>query len=194
MIKSGITKVICKMSFVRVLIYSNFAIIHIENTLMQAQIIHIQQKKLIGRHLQMSLADHKTYQLWHSFMKEIKAFPIFNSRDKFSLQLYDESLRLGDMGQKFEKWAAVEVSNDEVIPDNMEVFIIPAGRYAVFHYQGLSTDHQIYIDIFTSWLPQSSYVLDDRPHFEILGQKYKNDDPQSEEDIWIPIKAKEETL
>jgi AraC family transcriptional regulator len=37
------------------------------------------------------------------------------------------------------------------------------------------------------------YFLDDRPHFEILGDKYKNGDPDSEEEIWIPIKQKNNT-
>jgi len=32
--------------------------------------------------------------------------------------------------------------------------------------------------------------LDDRPHFEVLGDKYKNADPDSEEEIWIPIRTK----
>lgn len=178
------------MSFASGSIYSNFAFIHSENTVMQAQIIHIQQKKLIGKHLQMSLAQNKTYSLWHSFMREIKAFSQYGSRDKYSLQSYAEAMRMGDMEQKFEKWAAVEVSENEVVPDGMDVFIIPAGLYAVFHYQGRSSDHQIFIDIFSSWLPESPYVLDNRPHFEILGKKYKNDDPQSEEDIWIPIKER----
>ena len=38
--------------------------------------------------------------------------------------------------------------------------------------------------------PNSDYKPDDRPHFELLGAKYKNDDPDSEEEIWIPIKRK----
>lgn len=29
------------------------------------------------------------------------------------------------------------------------------------------------------WLPNSDYLLDDRPHFELLGDKYKNNDPNS---------------
>jgi AraC family transcriptional regulator len=42
-------------------------------------------------------------------------------------------------------------------------------------------------------LPLSKeYELDDRPHFEILGDKYKNNDPNSEEEIWIPIKLKKQ--
>jgi AraC family transcriptional regulator len=42
----------------------------------------------------------------------------------------------------------------------------------------------------TEWLPNSAYALDDRPHFEALGEQYKNNDPNSEEEIWIPIKPK----
>ncbi|RZJ97554.1 MAG: GyrI-like domain-containing protein, partial [Flavobacterium sp.] len=38
-------------------------------------------------------------------------------------------------------------------------------------------------------MAQSGYKLDSRPHFEILGDKYKNDSMDSEEEIWIPIKA-----
>jgi AraC family transcriptional regulator len=32
--------------------------------------------------------------------------------------------------------------------------------------------------------------LDNRPHFEILGEKYKQGSPDSEEEIWIPVKEK----
>ena len=60
----------------------------------------------------------------------------------------------------------------------------------IFDYKGSSTDTSIFQYIFRTWLPSSSYQLDDRPHFEVLGAKYKNNDPESEEEIWIPIKPK----
>ena len=44
--------------------------------------------------------------------------------------------------------------------------------------------------ILGTWLPNSDYSLDDRAHFEILGNKYKNNESDSEEEIWIPIKPK----
>ncbi|MBK8342237.1 MAG: GyrI-like domain-containing protein [Bacteroidetes bacterium] len=66
--------------------------------------------------------------------------------------------------------------------------IIPAGKYAVFYYKGLNTDHSIFNYIFQDWIPQSGYQLDDRPHFDVLDERYKNNDPESEEEIWIPIK------
>ena len=70
----------------------------------------------------------------------------------------------------------------------MESFLLKKGLYAVFNYKGLSSDNSIFQYIFSKWIPESNYLLDDRPHFEILGVKYKNNDPNSEEEIWIPIK------
>lgn len=76
------------------------------------------------------------------------------------------------------------------LSDNMESFVLNDGVYAVFDYKGLNTDSRIFIYIFKKWLPQSDYLLDERPHFEILGERYKNADPGSEEEIWIPVKPK----
>jgi AraC family transcriptional regulator len=39
-------------------------------------------------------------------------------------------------------------------------------------------------------MPNSDYVLDNKTHFEILGDKYRNNDPESEEEIWIPVQPK----
>lgn len=90
----------------------------------------------------------------------------------------------------FVKWAAVEVSQVDSIPEGMQRFDLPGGLYAVFDYKGSSSDPRIFQYIFGTWLPDSEYALDDRPHFEVLGNKYKNNDPASEEEIWIPIKLK----
>lgn len=76
------------------------------------------------------------------------------------------------------------------MPSGMETFVLPKGLYAVFKYKGVHTDHSIFQYIFQTCLPGSGYVLDNRPHFEVLGDQYKNSDPASEEEIWIPIKLK----
>jgi AraC family transcriptional regulator len=92
---------------------------------------------------------------------------------------------------EFERWATVEVADFVNVPDQMETYVLSSGLYAVFHFIGSSNSiASFYQNIFNVWLPSSEYVLDDRPHFEILGEKYKNNDPLSEEDIWIPIKPK----
>jgi len=92
----------------------------------------------------------------------------------------------------FHKWAAVEVSSVEQIPAGMETFTIPGGQYAVFvHRGGPGNAANTFGYIFGTWLPSSGFVLDHRPHFEILGEKYKNNNPSSEEEIWIPVKPKD---
>jgi AraC family transcriptional regulator len=74
----------------------------------------------------------------------------------------------------------------------MESFTLKGGLYAVFLHKGAaSTGQKTFQYIFEMWLPNSGYLLDNRPHFEILGAKYKNEDPNSEEEVWIPIKQKE---
>ena len=91
---------------------------------------------------------------------------------------------------EFDRWAAVEVSSFDDVPDEMEMYVLTSGLYAVFDYKGLNTDHSVFRYIFDTWLPGSGYVLDDRPHFEVLGDRYKNNDPTSEEEIWIPVRPK----
>ena len=148
------------------------------------------EKKLIGIRLIMSMADNKTRELWKSFMPRIKEIPSKKTDNKISMQVYKNSYFIKfNPYEEFEKWATVEVNNFHKLPNGLETFILKGGLYAVFDYKGLSSDNRIFQYIFTQWIPQSDYILDDRPHFEVLGKKYKNNDPNSEEEIWIPIKA-----
>jgi AraC family transcriptional regulator len=157
----------------------------------QPRIETLTEKKLVGKRITMSLSNNRTGELWRSFMPERNKITNKLSTDLISMQVYNDPLILGDVNQKFEKWAAFGVSNYDNVPDEMETFTLKGGQYAVFDYKGLSSDTRIFIYIFKSWLPGSDYDLDDRPHFEILGEKYKNEDPNSEEEIWIPIKPNE---
>jgi AraC family transcriptional regulator len=73
----------------------------------------------------------------------------------------------------------------------METYILANGLYAVFQYKGLSSGSAAFYQyIYSDWIPNSEYQIDNRPHFEVLGEKYKNNDPTSEEEVWIPIKVK----
>jgi AraC family transcriptional regulator len=158
---------------------------------MLPEIINLTSKKLIGMHLDMCLAENKTAALWQRFMPRRKEIVRAVGNDLYALQVYPASFdfKIFSPIEVFEKWATVEVSDYEVIPHGMEAYPLIGGLYAVFHYKGLSTDTDIFQYIYGEWLPQSTvYVLDNRPHFEVLGEKYKNNDSDSEEDIWIPIK------
>jgi AraC family transcriptional regulator len=154
----------------------------------------IPETKLIGMRMNMSLAANKTFELWRSFMPRRKEIlNKVNATDMFSMQVYPQSYDFGNINLNavFEKLAVVAVSDVDTIPEGMEPFVLPKGLYAVFHHKGdASTGPQVFGYIFGTWLHASDYVIDNRPHFEILGEKYKHDNPDSEEEIWIPVKKK----
>ncbi len=152
----------------------------------------INEKKLVGKRMTMSYADYRVGELWANFMPKRKEITNKLTNDLISLVVYS-STHFADFKptNEFERWATLEVTSFDNVPDEMETFILSSGLYAVFHYTGLSTGiSSFYQNIFTVWLPNSGYNLDSRAHFEVLGEKYKNNDPSSEEEIWIPIKAK----
>lgn len=159
---------------------------------MQPKIKSLPTIKLIGMSQKMSLAHNKTHEFWSRFMKRRSEIKNSTSSDFYSVQVYDSSyFEDFSLDNEFEKWAAVAVSDFDSIPDGMEAHTLKSGLYAVFLHKGTASDGaKAFQYIFQTWLPNSGYFLDDRPHFEILGAKYKNNDPDSEEEIWIPIKSK----
>jgi AraC family transcriptional regulator len=149
------------------------------------------EKKLVGMNLTMSYSDYKIGELWKAFLPRRKEIANNLTNDLISMVVYKtDHFEDFKPTNEFERWAAVEVSNFDHVPIKMETFVLEDGLYAVFDYKGLNTDHSIFQYIFGAWLPSSDYVLDHIPHFEVLGEKYKNNDPASEEEIWIPVKKK----
>lgn len=159
---------------------------------MTPRLVRLKEKKLVGHSLKMSLSDNRTGELWGGFAPRIKEVPNrISSTEKYSLQVYPPTYyHTFSVKTEFEKWAVVEVAHFENLPSGMKSFVLPEGLYAVFDYKGSSSDSAIFQYVFFQWLPNSDYLVDDRPHFEVLGTKYKNNDPDSEEEIWIPIKHK----
>ena len=152
----------------------------------------INEKKLVGKRMTMSYADYRIGELWGSFMSRRKEITNTLTNDLISLVVYAPNHFIDfKTTNEFERWATVEVENFNKVPDEMETYNLSSGLYAVFNYKGMSSGASTFFQyIYTEWVPNSNYILDDRAHFEVLGEKYKNNDPSSEEEIWIPIKAK----
>jgi AraC family transcriptional regulator len=159
---------------------------------MEPRIDTIGEKKLLGKRMTMSLSNNKTRELWQSFMSRRKEIKNAIGTDLYSMQILDSAYFSNfNPGKEFEKWAVTEVASFDDVPADMETFTLPSGLYAVFlHIGPASSGPQVFQYIFGTWLPRSEYTLDNRPHFEILGEKYKNDDSNSEEEIWIPVKLR----
>jgi len=150
----------------------------------------IAPKMLVGKRLTMSFIHNKTHQLWSGFMPLRNTIANVVGSDRYSLQIYPINyFQAFNPAAEFEKWAAAEVTSFDEIPAGMETLTLPGGLYAIFMYKGNPANGAtVFKEIFTQWLPQSGYVLDNRPHFEVLGDKYKNGSDDSEEQIWIPIR------
>jgi AraC family transcriptional regulator len=159
---------------------------------MTPRITVLPEKKIIGMRMTMSYADYKSREVWLRFMPRRKEILNAIGTDYYSMQLFSSGYyNHFDAKAPFEYWAALTVTDFDMLPEAMDSFTIPSGLYAVFTYKGVSSGAAAFFQaIFTRWLPNSIYDLDHRPHFEILGDKYKNDNPDSEEEVWIPIKAK----
>ena len=159
---------------------------------MYLRIETLSDKKLVGKRMTMSLSNNKTAALWKSFMSSRKEIRNTIGTELYSMQRYPiKYFSAFNPDVEFEKWAAIEVTDFKSTPPEMENTILPGGVYAVFLHQGpASTGAQTFQYIFQHWFPTSAFILDDRPHFERLDHRYKNEDPSSEEEIWIPIRPK----
>ncbi len=150
------------------------------------------QKSFIGKNSIISLADNKTIELWRSFMPHRNEIKNRIGTEYHSIEIYPPSyFNAFSPKTTFEKWAAVEVQNLDDVPTEMKTLIVPEGKYAVFIYKGEASKAAAAFEyIFTKWIPQSEFKVDERPHFAVMGEKYKNDSAESEEEIWIPVREK----
>ncbi len=157
---------------------------------MKPRIEEFSEKKFIGKRITMSFSNDRTFELFQSFMPRRKEIKNNIGTEVYCIQIYgDMNFDAVDMSRNFEKWAAVEVTDFAAVPPEMNPMIIPKGMYAVFLYKGAaSAASETFRYIFGTWLPNSGFLLDKRPHFDVLGKKYNNNSPDSEEELWIPIK------
>jgi AraC family transcriptional regulator len=157
---------------------------------MEPRIEILPEKKFIGKKIRMSFSNNKTYELWKGFMPSRKLITNNIGEELYSIEVYGPHyFNNFDPGREFEKWAAMEVTSHCLVPEGLETFSTFGGLYAVFLHRGAASDGpKTYKYIFETWLPDSGYLIDDRPHFAVMGEKYQNDSPESEEELWIPVK------
>jgi AraC family transcriptional regulator len=160
---------------------------------MQARFVTIRTKKLIGKKLKMSVINDRTMELWQSFMPRRKEITNAENDFLYSVQVFESEKYFYQFSPEieFEKWAAVEMAEFTNIPESMEMLEIPEGLYAVFNYKGPANAALPFFQyIFQTWIPESGYSVDNRPHFALMGEKYRGNNPDSEEEIWVPVKKK----
>lgn len=151
------------------------------------------ETKLVGIRTNMSFVHNKTAMLWQRLMPKRKEITNSVGTELYSVEVFNDPMffKNFDPIREFEKWAAVKVKDFDSVPGDMEKLVIPSGMYVVFLYKGKPSEgQQTYQYIYSQWIPGSEYVLDNRPHFALMGEKYKGEHPESEEELWIPIRKK----
>jgi len=158
--------------------------------MLEPRIETIDSRKFIGKSVEMSVAQNKTPDVWRSFMPKMHGVKSRIGNKFYAIQVYDSLgyFEVFSPNKKFTQWAAVEVHDFENQPLDMKQLKLDAGLYAVFVHKGLASEFgATLMHILSVWLPKSKYQLADRPHFQLMGDKYKNNDPSSEEEVWVPI-------
>jgi AraC family transcriptional regulator len=148
---------------------------------------------LSGLKERMSLTNNQTQQLWKKFMPIRHSLPKVDGSPFYSVEVYDNTdhFRNFDPSRTFIKWAALEIEPEADIPDSFDILEIPSGLYAVFLHRGSEAQAaKTYGFIFSEWLPNSTYLLDNRPHFAMMGDRYIHGSEASEEEIYIPVQPR----
>jgi predicted transcriptional regulator YdeE len=139
-------------------------------------------------------SENKIAKLWGVFGKRIPEVAGQLGWRSFGLMLQNPE---NPPGAPFEYTAAVQVGQDSDIPDGMIRFEVPAARYIVLTLRGqLDCISEGFSHFWGEWLPNSPYEYDGGTHtgkyeFEFYDQRYTQpDDPNSEIDLYFPIRAK----
>jgi AraC family transcriptional regulator len=154
----------------------------------------VEGKILVGQKVEMSAANNQTPALWQQFGPRQKEISNRLSPLRYAVQVYKGDVEEISFSTDtlFDMWAAVEVGNAEKIPAGMEVLQLEGGLYAVFLHKGLARDFpKTWQYIVGTWLPASGYALDGRPHFQVMGESYRLNDADAEEEVWIPLSPRE---
>lgn len=159
---------------------------------MNPRLVKTEDILIIGMRAQMSFQNinEETGKLARQFMPRRKEVQNRVDSHTFSLQNYNHfDFKAFNPSLTFEKWVGVEISDASFVPEGMELLTIPAGNYLVFNYKGSAQGFpQFWQQLHGQWLPNSEFDLDNRPHFEKLPEGYNPMNPESEEEVWVPVK------
>lgn len=156
---------------------------------LQPAILNLNSVNLTGISAEMSLPESQIQipALWGNLRRKLKQF-FSNDPDFFySVNVYPEDyFENFNPATPFTKYALVPAEYAGELDLGWETFSLPGGLYAVFNHKG--PDISIFNYIYSQWLPQSGFMLDNRPHFEKLPADYIPGHPESAEEIYIPIR------
>lgn len=156
------------------------------------EIIFIPPTVFMGLHREISMIKNDTAEIFREFMP--RRNEVENRTDKkiIDLRIYKQDYFTSfNPKNTFTKWACVRVSEAVNLPHEMDCHSMAGGLYARFSApENPANPSEIFQFIFREWLPNSHYILDDRPHFDILNEGKPNTSSSGTQLIHIPIAEK----
>lgn len=146
---------------------------------------HNPERRLVGQAARYSLetrariADH-----WHAFVPRIAEIP-----GPVSPVCYGVTWNAG-ADCTFDYLTGVETSPDAPVPADFQSLILPAGRYAVFTYEGHISQLDAAIDtIWQKWAPDCGLKLAGTACFERYSEEFDPEVGRGGIEFWVPLAA-----
>lgn len=156
---------------------------------MQPRFVDLDELILVGLPYFGNPKEGKFTRAWDRFFEA--GLPTHSRVDEkvcYGVELYSkESMEGGDWFY----FPAVQVSDLRDIPGVLFAKTFPACHCAVFTVTGgVPKLGEVFSEIYGQWLPASGYEMAYPWDFEVYGEQFKGDDPDSLVEIYIPIKEK----
>lgn len=158
---------------------------------MQAKIVSLPKMYVVGMQCTTSVNNDKIEQLWKDFCPVMDTI---NNRKGSHYLGMGSSTEPGwkdnwSNDYEFNYMACVEVDENTIPPKNMVLKEISACRYAVFTHKGDVRNLGNTIEyIYGEWLRNCNHELIEHEDFVWYDERFKDNDPNSEVDVYIPIK------
>ncbi|MBO3700626.1 GyrI-like domain-containing protein [Roseivirga sp. E12] len=170
---------------------------HLQNKIsLEPEIVIEPARNLVGLHCKTSMVQNNIPMLWTVFRRRQHEIKNTINNGRFGVSDY-KNLKVSQFtpSAMIGKWATVEVSSQEEIPEEMVVYNLSGGLYARFMHKGGKKNVQMSFEyIYSTWLPNTKYEIDNRDHFEHYPKVYLGpENPESELFIFLPIKLTKAT-
>lgn len=156
---------------------------------MEPRIVQLEPITLVGLPYYGDSADNKFAQVWERFMPHEKdILHRIKPGVGYGVEIYGPEF---DQQRQWTYLPSVQVSQVESIPLVLFPKTLPAATYAVFTAKGgIPKLGETFQYAYMTWLPTSQYQVAYPFDFEYYDERFKDNDPDSEVDIYIPIKPK----
>lgn len=165
------------------------------NVTVHPTIVTIPPVKVAGLRGETTLRDNKLRALWECFNEIAKDIPHKKAMARgFGIceAARDNTLYNMNSDVLFTEVAGIEVESFDGLPEDFVRKELPGGRYAVFTHKGtLRMLQRTFEYIWGTWFLNTKEEMDCREDFELYDARFLGyDHPDSEVDIYIPLKDK----